>query len=123
MLSTPRYLASERTSECDATGLLGFSFDKEHDGGGQLVVRDLALFHHLDYVDGIPRSLHGLALFGLILSCHVISVRKRGLRKNLSDFRQRITNLKWKWAEHDSSTFLYKYNSRKSVLQIPAIYR
>jgi hypothetical protein len=62
-------LTGEGTGERDATGLLGLGFDEEHDGGGELVVSVLALVDHLDDVDGVPRSLHGLALLRLVLSC------------------------------------------------------
>ena len=60
-------LAGEGTGETDAAdGLVG-GLDREHDGGGELVVRVLLAVNDLHDVDGVPAALHGLALLGAVL--------------------------------------------------------
>lgn len=60
-------LAGEGPSETDAANGLVRGLDREHDGGGELVVRVLLAVDNLHNVDRVPATLHGLALLGTIL--------------------------------------------------------
>jgi len=60
-------LTSERTSKADHTGVLALGLDGEHNGGSKLIMSGATAVGDLDNMDGIPSTLHGLALLGLVL--------------------------------------------------------
>jgi len=60
-------LTSKRASETHHAGVLALGLDREHDGGSKLVVGRALSVINLNNMDRVPRTLHGLALLGLVL--------------------------------------------------------
>lgn len=74
-------LTSERPSKADAAdGVVG-GLHREHDGGGELVVRVLLVVDNLHDVDRIPAALHGLALLGAVLGLLEEDARSKAVVK------------------------------------------
>jgi len=61
-------LTSKRTSKTDHAGVLALGLDREHNSRGKFVMSRALAVDNFNDVDGIPGTLHGLALLGLILS-------------------------------------------------------
>jgi len=61
-------LTSKGTSKTDHTSILALGLNRKHNSRSKLIVSRALAVDNLDDVDGIPSTLHGLTLLGLVLS-------------------------------------------------------